>query len=118
MLSFSTNTKPNLIIGAVRSYNFEQLRPFVVSLRHTTFDGDLVLLWNDLSPETLAALKAHGVKLVYFPYRGSGALNSWSRFWPVLAPLVRLCRGSVLARKILNPFCRCSPDAFSLITIF
>jgi hypothetical protein len=94
--------KRNLVMGAVRGYNFEQLRPFVVSLKRTTFDGDLVLLWNNLDPETLAALRSNGVKLVHFSYRGSGALNSWSRFWPILAPVVRLCNGSALARKILK----------------
>ena len=96
------SSKKNLILGAVRGYSFEQLRPFVASLKCTTFVGDLVLLWNNLGPETLAALGAHGVKLVHFEYRGSGSLNSWSRFWPVLAPIVRLCKGSDLARKIFK----------------
>jgi len=94
--------KKNLVIGAVRGYRFEQLRPFVVSLKRTAFNGDLVLLWNSLIPETLAALNDHGVKLVHFSYRGSGALNSWSRFWPALAPIVRLGFGSALARKIFK----------------
>jgi len=98
--------KKNLVLGAVRGYNFEQLRPFVVSLQRTAFKGDLVLLWNSLSPETLAALEAEGVKLVHFSYRGSGALNSWSRFWPQLRPLL-LCPVGDAARqavykKILN----------------
>jgi hypothetical protein len=94
--------KRNLVLGAVRGYNYERLRPFVVSLKRTAFNGDLVLLWNSLSPETLADLKAQGVKLVHFSYRGSGALNSWSRFWPWLAPIVRIGNGSAWARKILK----------------
>jgi hypothetical protein len=92
----------NLVMGAVRGYNFEQLRPFVVSLKRTSFDGDLVLLWNHLSPETLAALRDCGVKLVHFEYRGSGSLNSWSRFWPLLSVVVRLLNGSPFARTILK----------------
>lgn len=94
--------KRNLVVGAVRGYGFTQLQPFVVSLKQTSFDGDLVLLWSDLSAQTRADLQAHGVKLVPFSYRGSGALNSWSRFWPVLGPVVRLFRGSALAHLILK----------------
>jgi hypothetical protein len=71
----------------------------------------LVLLWNNLNPETVAALNSHGVKLAYFEYRGSGALNSWSRFWPWIRPFVRLPLGNAFRRsiygKILNlPFVR------------
>ncbi len=92
----------NLVLGAVRGYTFEQLRPFVVSLRRSGFSGDLVLLWNTLSLETLAALGAHGVKLVPFRYRGSGTLNSWSRFWPWLSRLLPLLGNSWVAREILK----------------
>ena len=105
-MSLSRAEKPNLVIGAVRGYGFEQLRPFVVSLQRTTFPGDLVLLWNDLSAETLAALHQHGVKLEHFSYRGSGALNSWSRFWPQIGRLLRLPVGNpvraAVYKKILN----------------
>ena len=98
--------KRNLVLGAVRGYNFEQLRPFVVSLQRTAFEGDLVLLWNNLSDETLNSLDKHGVKLVHFSYRGNGALNSWSRFWQAIRPVVRLPIGNLLRRviykKILN----------------
>ncbi len=100
------NQKPDLVIGAVRGYTFDQLSPFVISLKRTSFKGDLVLLWNQLSPETLAALQQHGVKLVHFPYRGSGALNSWGRFWPWLRPLLRAPVGNaarkLVYKKILN----------------
>src|SRR5882724_6830907 len=102
----ANRTRPNLVIGAVRGYSFEQLRPFIVSLKRTSFAGDLVLLWNQLSPETLAALGAQGVKLAPFAYRGSGALNSWSRFWPQIRPLLRCPVGNAFRRavyrKILN----------------
>ena len=98
--------RSNLVLGAVRGYDFEQLRPFVVSLKRTTFKGDLVLLWNNLSSETLVALGDHGVKLVHFEYRGSGLLNSWSRFWPMMHPALLLPVGNslrkVLYKKMLN----------------
>lgn len=96
----------DLVIGAVRGYNFAQLRPFVVSLQRTNFHGDLVLLWSNLDAGTRSELEQHGVKLVRFDYRGSGALNSWSRFWPKLRPVLRLPVGNsvrvTIYKKILN----------------
>jgi hypothetical protein len=95
-------SKRNLVLGAIRGYRFEQLKPFVVSLKRTDFSGDLVFLYNHLSSETLNSLQEHGVTPVPFAYRGSGALNSWSRFWPVLSPVVRPFNGSGLGRTILK----------------
>lgn len=98
--------KPNLVIGAVRGYAFEHLRPFVVSLQRTPFRGDLVLLWNSLSPDTVTALEQHGVQPVPFSYRGSGALNSWSRFWPRFRSVLQCPIGDgfrrAIYKKILN----------------
>src|SRR5580658_3365377 len=100
------NSRPNLVVGAVRGYDFEQLRPFVLSLKRTSFRGDLVLLWNNLASDTLETLKQHGVNLVHFPYRGSGAVNSWGRFWPWLRPLLRGPVGdpfrTTVYKRILN----------------
>jgi hypothetical protein len=92
----------NLVLGAVCGYAFAELRPFVVSLKRTSFNGDLCLLYTNLSEETLAALREHGVKLVHFDYRGQGALNSWSRFWPQIRPLLALPVGNVLRRAVLD----------------
>ncbi len=96
------NTKKNLILGAVRGYRFNQLKPFVESLRRTTFNGDLILVSNELDAETCTELSACGVKLIPFQYRGSGALNSWSRFWPWMAPFLRLVGGSDVARSLMK----------------
>src|SRR5256885_12437893 len=96
------NKKPNLVLGAVRGYSFDKLRPFVTSLKRTEFKGDLVLLWDHLSDDTLVSLRDHGVKSVYFEYWGNGPGNSRSRFWPILAPMVRMFRGSSVARQILK----------------
>jgi hypothetical protein len=106
-MSASVNAiKPDLVIGAVRGYKFEQLRPFVVSLKRSGFQGDLVFLWNSLADETRAELERHGAKLVHFDYRGSGSLNSWSRFWSQIRPLLRLPVGNsfrtAVYKKILN----------------
>jgi hypothetical protein len=94
--------KPNLVLGAVSGYTFADLRPFVVSLKRTNFSGDLCLLHTNLSKDTLAALRDHGVMLVHFDYRGQGALNSWSRFWPRIRPLLGLPVGEPLRRAVLD----------------
>jgi len=96
----------DLVIGAVSGYSFAQLRAFVLSLQRTNFNGDMVLLWNNLDADTRRQLEQHGVKLVHFSYRGSGALNSWSRFWPQISRLLRLPVGGVVRaaiyKRILN----------------
>lgn len=97
----SQNRKPNLVLGAVCGYTFAELQPFVVSLKRTSFSGDLCLLHSNLSSETQAALRAHGVELVAFNYRGPGALNSWSRFWPQIRPLLGLPVGDLIRRFVL-----------------
>lgn len=97
---------PNLVIGAIRGYTFSDLAPFVISLKRSNFRGDLVLLWNSVDESTRRELESHGVQLVHFSYRGGGSINSWSRFWPWLRPLLRLPVGdsvrSRVYRKILN----------------
>ena len=96
------DNKKNLVLGAIKGYSFEQIRPFVVSLKRTPFDGDLVLFCSRVSAETRAALVEQGAKLVSFQYRGSSSWNSFSRFWPMIAPVVRKLHGSPMARKMLR----------------
>lgn len=93
--------KKNLVLGAIRSYQYRQLEPFVVSLAKTSFSGDLYFLTNDISAETKNHFNHNKVKWLDINYRGNGALNSWSRFWPLLKPLVRHAP-SVLSRAILK----------------
>jgi hypothetical protein len=97
---------PNLVLGTVMGYGFEDLKPFVRSLWKSGFDGELVLLWTKLSHETREALEAEGVRMVEIPYRGAGALNSWSRFWPWLRLWLNLPVGNrirkAIYRRILN----------------
>jgi hypothetical protein len=97
--------KPNIVVGAVRGYSFEQLRPFILSLRNTSFNGEVVFLWNQLSEETLNCLRNNGVRLLHFDYRGQGGLNSWSRFWPVIKVLVGLPVGYRVRREIYKRIC-------------
>jgi hypothetical protein len=58
----------NLVMGLVKGYSFEQLRPFVASLRETGYDGDVCLFYADTDERTLAALREYGVELVPFKY--------------------------------------------------
>lgn len=91
----------NLVIGVVSNYTYDQLTPFTRSLSRTTFDGDVVLLWTALNPATRSALQADGVKLFPIRYRGSGALNSWSRFWPVVSRVLRHLNSTSLAYRMI-----------------
>ena len=92
----------NLILGAVRSYSFEQVRPFVASSRRTAFDGDVVLLWNKLSPETLACATRSWRQIGAVRLPGKQRHNSRSRYWPVVRPLARVLNGTQAARRLLK----------------
>src|SRR5262245_32575339 len=92
--------KPNIVIGAARGYSFEQLRPFFLSLSRTTFDGEIVLLWSELSLETRTALQQFGVTFVHVGYAGNGPENPWSRAWPLIRPLMGKPLGSKLKHSI------------------
>jgi hypothetical protein len=53
----------DLILGAVDSYNWEAVRPFVESLRSTGYDGELRFFVSNVSDETAARLRDEGVEL-------------------------------------------------------
>lgn len=96
------NGQKNLVLGAVSGYSFEQLKPFILSLKASGFKGDICLLYAKLSLNTIAELNAHGVLHSPLVYRGSGALNSWSRFWPYVKPVVNLLGYSDITRHIMK----------------
>ena len=56
----------NLVIGLIKNYEFEQIRPFVASLRATGYEGDICLLHSDVDQESLSALRQYDVQLVAF----------------------------------------------------
>lgn len=97
-----SGTSKNLVIGAVKGYSFSQLRAFVLSLKQSGFTGDLCLIYYDLSPGTLQELKKHDVVLVPMQYRGNGALNSWSRFWKLIKPVMSILGNSEPGRFIMK----------------
>jgi hypothetical protein len=55
------NRTKNLIMGYCARLPFAQLEPFIASLRHTTFAGDVCLLIEDVAAETVDRLRALGV---------------------------------------------------------
>lgn len=62
----SNNNKKNLVLGFVKTYEFEQIKPFVVSLKNTGYQGDICLVYSDLSKRTTDLLQEHGVQLYPF----------------------------------------------------
>lgn len=93
----------NLILGQAYNYTFEQLTPFVSSLRQTGFAGDVVLFVNRVDEETKRQLKAHGIQLREFHYRGPEVRNSAYIAWPYLRWLRHLPVPFALKKAILRP---------------
>lgn len=63
----SQTTRPkNLILGLVKGYSFDKIKPFLISLKKSGFQGDVCFFAADLSPETMAAIQEYGVKLQSF----------------------------------------------------
>lgn len=77
----------DLVMGIVENYTFEQLRPFVVSLRNSGYRGDVVLFHQRVDRATLAQLNAHGIQTVAY------------RTLPGIFPHGRLRRAAALAMR-------------------
>ncbi len=58
------NGAKNLIMGLWVRQSFRALEKFIASLRHTTFAGDVCLCVEDISADTVAQLRAHGIIVV------------------------------------------------------
>lgn len=56
----------NLVMGLVKGYRYEQIRPFVASLRNAGYSGEICLFYSDLDERTLRLLRDHEVDLVPF----------------------------------------------------
>jgi hypothetical protein len=71
--------KKDLIIGAFKNYNFEQLKPWIHSINECGFKGDKVLIAIDASPETITKITQAGFTAV--PAQSiSGAMFHMERF--------------------------------------
>lgn len=56
----------NLVMGLVKGYTFEQIYPFVASLRGTDYAGHICLFYSDLDASTVNSLREFDVELVPF----------------------------------------------------
>lgn len=61
-----TTHPKNLILGLVKGYTFDKVKPFLISLKKTGFQGDVCFFVADLTPETISAIQEYGVKLQSF----------------------------------------------------
>lgn len=71
----------NLIIGAFTGYNFNQLKPWVLSTSECGFKGDKVMVVGDASQDTREQLIKHGFKLYDMPK--INAPIHVARFWSI-----------------------------------
>lgn len=71
---------PALILGYVESYTADDLRPFVDSLRRTSFDGHVTLFIRDLSRDTVTYLTDQGIECIRtrgIDTKGTYSLPTW-----------------------------------------
>lgn len=58
--------KKNLIIGLIKNYNFDQIEPFIFSLKKTNYNGDVVFFYENINSNTLKWLMKQKVKSIPF----------------------------------------------------
>jgi hypothetical protein len=56
----------NLVMGLVKGYKYEQIRPFLASLRASGYSGDVCLFYSDLDPSAVQSLREYDVDMVPF----------------------------------------------------
>ena len=94
------NGTTNLIMGYCARLPFTQLEPFIASLRHTTFAGDVCLLIEDVAAETVDRLRAVGVIVERAGPSAQQSMTAMSsRFFSYLDYLIR--RGDRFANVML-----------------
>ena len=84
------NGSKNLILGFCSGKPFRLLAPFIASLRHTAFAGDVCLLIEDVTAEDIDRLRAHGIRVERTTRSAQPRMTSMaSRFFGFLDFLVR-----------------------------
>lgn len=78
----------DLILAAAQDYGWEDLRPFISSIRSTDFAGDIRIFGAGLSPETIRRLEDAGVA-VSQPARVRAKIGD-HRFEPLRTPKARI----------------------------
>src|SRR5580700_3251925 len=75
------STKRDLILTALQSVGFDYIAPFIISLKRTGFQGQLVFFASGLKSETIRQIQDHGATVVTFPYVSKRFREAF--FWPV-----------------------------------
>lgn len=64
MTDITTGT--DLVIGAMTKYNYEQIEPWIVSLKRTGYDGKIALILYNVDKDTVNKLQSMGITLFAF----------------------------------------------------
>jgi hypothetical protein len=84
------NGSKNLILGFCSGQPFRLLAPFIASLRHTTFAGDVCFLIEDVTAEDIDRLRTYGIRVERTTRSAQPRMTSMaSRFFSFLDFLVR-----------------------------
>src|SRR4051794_18949617 len=97
----------DLILATSFGYSYEQLRPFLSSLKETSFAGEIVLFVGHTSIATQACLRRDGVKLIPFFYpfgRAHKMRNPLYRLWPLAHRLLRKIERAETLALLTAPF--------------
>ncbi|MDB5642191.1 MAG: hypothetical protein JWN07_1508 [Hyphomicrobiales bacterium] len=93
---------PPLVLGLVANYDAEQIAPFVMSLRATGYDGDVVLLTSDLKSDARVLLAQTGVETVAFdPARHAPYHIQNARWFVYLDYLTQRLRDGSMPSQVL-----------------
>jgi hypothetical protein len=97
--------KTDLIIGMIRGYDYQQLKPFLDTLARTSYSGKLLLLYNTIDASTIdLLLRRSNTSLLPVAYAGNGAENKWSRTWPWVRRLAKRIPSVELKHKLVSFF--------------
>jgi hypothetical protein len=82
----------DLVLATSFGYSFEQLHPFLRSLKDTGYDGEIVLFIGGTSIATTNLLRNEGVKLIpfFYPFKRAHKMrNPLHRLWPLAHGFLR-----------------------------
>lgn len=97
----------NLVLATSYGYSFEQLYPFIRSLKDTGFDGEIALFVGNTSISTANRLRNEGVRLMpfFYPFGGMNKMrNPLHRLWPFARPLIAKLKSTEALARWSMPF--------------
>jgi len=104
----SASMKKNLILSVVHKMPFAAVKPFLVSLRQTSYDGDVVFFVSKATLGMADQLKQYGVRVVPFGLFTIRMRRPVVMFWPLWRGLLAGNRSfdwkRKLGRRVYNLF--------------